>query len=75
MPCTGAELFQEWDFPAPSGDADSACHGVLSQPGQDKGTTLGWASVLGLVEVVAVLLPPAPLSAFCLVFLWCLHLK
>lgn len=71
MPCTGAELVQEGDFPAPSGRAECACQAVAvtARAGQRHDFELSIClTSLGLVEVAAVLLPSAPLNAFCLIF-------
>lgn len=60
---TGAKLVQERDFPAPSSHADSACQAVAvtAREGQRDNFGLGIClTSLGLVEVAAVLLPPAP---------------
>lgn len=70
MPCTSAELVQEWGFPAPSSHADSAV-AVTARTGQRDDFKLGISlTSLGLVEVAAVLLPPAPLSASVLIYIW-----
>lgn len=69
MPCTSAKLVQEWSFPASGSHADSAV-AVTARTGQRDNFELGISlTSLGLVEVAAVLLPPAPLSAFVLIYL------
>lgn len=66
MSCAAAKLVQEWDFAAPSGCACQAA-AVTARAGQvELGTCL--TSLGPVVEVAAVLLPPAPFNTLDLTF-------